>query len=139
VDEQFQHLAVAVDEVLATAGSGTVAENLVRFAEVLLGSETEVIKLADIHHDPVLTAHLEDSARSSGFVDRLTTAVARYIAAEKELNRVDQAVDEDAVAFLVTGAIHNLLVSGASYPRPNRGEVTRYLTSLAVLLGAGHR
>ncbi len=136
VGEQLRHLAAALDEFVAAAGSGTIAQNLIRFADLFLGADTQVIKLADIHQEPELIGHLRNLARSNGDVDRVATAVTRYLAAEKELGRLDESVDEDAVGFLVTGAIHNLMVSGDGYPRPDRGELTRFLISFARLLEA---
>lgn len=134
LDAYFHRLVAAFDDVVATAGTATVAANLDRFADVLLTSDPEIMKLADVPVDPVLSGHLDRSAQSSGFVTGLATTVSRYLAAEKELGRIDDEVDVDAIGFLVTGAIHNLLVSGESYPRPDRNQIRGHLSALARLL-----
>jgi AcrR family transcriptional regulator len=134
--EQFRELGEALEEVVAAAGTGTVGDNLVRFAEVLLGSDTEVIKLAEVHRDPQLSGHMAESALVSGFVGRLTTAVDRYLTAEQGRGRVSARVDPAAVGFVVTGAVHNLLVSGEAYPRPSLADVAAHLRAVAELLVA---
>ncbi|GAA1745227.1 hypothetical protein GCM10009734_60120 [Nonomuraea bangladeshensis] len=135
VDRQFRDLTASLEEIVARAGTGTVAENLGRFAEVLLGPAAEVIKLAA--GVPVQERGFHDSAMGSGFVDALPTTVTRYIAAEKRLDRIGARVDEHAIGFLVTGAVHNLLVSGEAYPRPSLSEVRELLGALAELLVDG--
>ncbi|WP_219417109.1 TetR/AcrR family transcriptional regulator [Pseudonocardia nigra] len=134
VDEQFRQLTAALDDIVAVAGTRTVAENLGRFAEVLLGAETEVIKLAGNVQDTRMAEQVEKSAHGTAFVDALTTTVARYLTAEKRLGRIGDTVDVDAVEFLVTGAIHNQLVSGTAYPRPDLVEISRYLSWFARVL-----
>ncbi|GII78062.1 hypothetical protein Sru01_30440 [Sphaerisporangium rufum] len=131
VDHQFRRLAADLGDFVARAGTGEVAGNLERFAEVLLGPAAQVIRLAA--GTPV-AARFAESAHDSGFVDALPRTVTEYIAAEKRLGRIDPSVDERAIGFLVTGAVHNLLVSGEAYPRPSPPEVGRLLGSLARLL-----
>lgn len=134
LDREFRQLTAALADVVAAAGTGTVGGNLGDFAEVLLGWEGEVIKLAGDAENPAGVEQLHQSARGSGFVDGLTMTVTRYLAAEKALGRVRPEVDEHAIGFLVTGAVHNLLVAGDAYPRPGLDEVKTVLRSFAELL-----
>ena len=34
-------------------------------------------------------------------------------------------MDTDAIAFLLAGALHNLLIAGPAWPRPNQQELKR--------------
>jgi hypothetical protein len=79
---------------------------------------------------------VDEAAWDTGVVSTLEQAVARYLSAEQELGRVDAEVDPGAIAFLVAGAIHNLLVSGSLYPRPDRDELERVLDAIAARLMA---
>jgi len=134
VDAYLQQLVSAMNEFVASAGTRSVSENLDQFADVLLRSDTEVIRLADIRSDPILTSRLDEAALRSGFIAGLATAVPRYLAAEKKLGRIGNSVDEEAIGFLITGAIHNLVVSGEGYPRPGRDRLREHLTGVARLL-----
>lgn len=131
--EEFVGLRAALEEWVGSAGSETVGGNLARYATVLLDSPAVALTGALGHagSEPV-----DEAAWDTGVVAALEGAMARYLAAEKELGRIDAAVDEGAVAFLLTGAIHNLLVSGPLYPRPDRPGLERVLAAIAAWLVA---
>jgi AcrR family transcriptional regulator len=134
VDEQFRRLSDVLDDLVAAAGTGTVAENLGRFAEAILGSESQVIHLAGDIKDPTLTQRSDEFPHGTRFVNTLPTALTRYVAAEKQAGRIDPGIDERTIGFLVTGALHNLLVSGEAYPRPTLPEIEAMMRDLARLL-----
>lgn len=130
VDRAFRRLLQQFDGWVAGAGCGTVGGNLGRYARLLL--ESPAVALAHgIEHDPETTRAVDAKAEETGVVTALETAVARYLAAEKRLGRVDAAVDEHAFAFLIAGAIHNLLASGPVYPRPRTEELETILEAVA--------
>jgi AcrR family transcriptional regulator len=127
---EYVRLRGAFDELVAAAGTGTVGDNLGRYAELLLGSPA-VGLTHGIAHDEAMTLAIDAEAGETGVVHAVATTVADYLAAEKRLGRVDAAVDVEAFGFLVAGAVHNLLVSGAMYPRPAMPELKRMLSSVA--------
>jgi hypothetical protein len=45
-------------------------------------------------------------------------------------------VDTDVIAFLLAGALHNLLIAGPAWPRPNQRELKRNLAGIAAALAA---
>ncbi|MDQ3432540.1 MAG: TetR/AcrR family transcriptional regulator [Actinomycetota bacterium] len=134
LDRQFRMVREAMDAVVAAAGEATVADNLASFADALLGAEVEVIRLAGDLHGDLVGAPLERAATGSGFIVALASTVPDYVRAEKRAGRIDDEVDEETIGFLVTGALHNLVVSGPGYPRPDAAEIRRHLAHLAALL-----
>ncbi|MEU8248980.1 hypothetical protein [Nonomuraea sp. NPDC048916] len=57
--------------------------------------------------------------------------------AQQRLGRVSAEVDARAYGFLITGAVHNLVVAGEAYPRPGRDELERMPAAVARHLGPG--
>lgn len=130
---EFRRLRSAFDELVASAGTGTVGDNLARYAEVLL--ESPAVRLAhEIHHDPELSKAVDADAVETGLVARLESTVVEYLAAEKSLGRVDRGVEPRAFGFLIAGAVHNLLMSGPAYPRPSMGRIREIFSAVATRL-----
>jgi AcrR family transcriptional regulator len=131
VHAELNTVAGASDELLSRAGTGTVGANLTRFAQILLASPA--VGLA-----PEIA---RDDARSEAFAAKMhqagvgpgawETAFARYLKAEKRAGRVAADVNVDALGFLLAGAIHNLIMSGAGYPQPTPRQLKRLLTATA--------
>lgn len=131
---EFERLSQTYEELVAAAGTGTVAVTLSRFAELLLDSPAvalvhEVIEDRELNE--AVAARVHQSGVGPGSMEEI---VARYVVAEKVAGRVDDAVDADAVAFLFVGAIHNLVVSGDAYPQSGRSELRQHIDALAALL-----
>lgn len=133
IHDEYLRLMEAFEGWIADAGRGTVGDNLGRYARLLLDSP--VVTLAqEIGHDSELAAELDARAAETGVVATLETAVTRYLAAEKTHARIDPEVDEEAFGFLVAGAVHNLLVSGELYPKPDPDRLQRMLTAASARL-----
>jgi AcrR family transcriptional regulator len=128
---EFERLRASFDALVARAGTGTVAENLAAYARVFLESHTPVVSLAWKMDSAALSRAIDAKAHESGLLTSFETTVADYLAAEKRHGRVDAAVDERAFGFLVTGAVHNLIVSGEAYPRPDLDELERMFAAVA--------
>lgn len=130
---EFHRLLAAFEAVVASAGTGTVGDNLGRWAATLLGSPAVALT-----HDGSLGAEVDAAidvaAGESGVVVALDRTVVDYLAAEQRLGRVAPGVDVRAFGFLIAGAVHNLLVSGAAYPRPSAGELSGMLAAVAAAL-----
>ena len=133
VAAEYERLAAAFAELVAGSGTGTVAGNLMRYAELLLDSPALAL-VAELQHDAGLLRTLDARAAESGLVPALVGTVVEYLAAEKRLGRVAADVDEDAFGFVIAGAIQNLLVSGEQYPRPERERLARMLAAVAARL-----
>ena len=133
VHAEYIRLRAAFDEVVASAGSGTVGANLGRFAEVLLSSPAVGLSHGIGTHE-ALSQAIDATAGETGVVDALATTVADYLAAEKRSGRVDPTVDEEAFAFLIAGAVHNLLAAGPAYPKPSMQQLERMLAAVATRL-----
>lgn len=128
---EFQRLRASFDELVGRAGTGTVAGNLGAYARLFLESETPAVSLAWKLDSAALSGVVDAKAGESGLLASFENTVADYLSAEKRLGRVDSAVDERAFGFLITGAVHNLIVSGEAYPRPGTREVERMLAAVA--------
>ncbi len=133
VAAEFRRLGAAFEAIVASAGTGTVGGNLGRWAEALLGSPAAGLS-HDHAGDAEVEAAVDAAAGESGLVAALDRTVVDYLAAEQRLGRVAPGVDVRAFGFLVAGAVHNLLVSGAAYPRPSGAELRRMLTAVAEAL-----
>jgi AcrR family transcriptional regulator len=131
LDAQFAGLRASSDELILRAGTRTVADNLSRFAERVLGS-TAVALVPEVVRDPGLAQAFAERFRGSGTGPALfETAFARYLAAEQRAGRVAPDVDTAAFGFLLGGAIHNLIMSGQAYPRPSRRRLKQLLGATA--------
>ena len=100
---------------------------------MLLGSPAAGLS-HDRDRDAEVEAAVDAAAGESGLVAALDRTVVDYLAAEQRRGRVAPGVDVRAFGFLVAGAVHNLLVSGAAYPRPSGAELRRMLTAVAEAL-----
>lgn len=132
ISREFVRLRAEFDRLVADAGSGTVAGNLARYAEVLLSSPAA--RLSHAVDSEELTQAVDARAHQTGVVAALETTVADYLAAEQRLGRVDAGVDTQAFGFVISGAVHNLLVSGDAYPRPSRRRLAALLAAVAARL-----
>jgi AcrR family transcriptional regulator len=133
VGAEFVRLRLAFEEIVAMAGTRTVAANLARWAGQLLGSPA-VALAHDTAHDDRLRSAIDRAAGDTGMVHALETTVAAYLEAEQREGRVDPTVDVRAFGFLIAGAIHNLVVSGEIYPRPSERQLRQILRSVAETL-----
>jgi AcrR family transcriptional regulator len=120
-----------VDAWLASAGSSTVAENLDRYASLLLDADAPSLELARSLGDAAVDSAVVGSAHTSGLAHSFEHAVAHYLLAEQRLARVAADVDAEAFGFLITGAVHNLVEAGAAFPRPSRARLRQFLFAIA--------
>ncbi len=130
---EYRRLRAEFDAFIRSAGTRTVGENLWSYAELLLRSPA--MGLAhELHSAPAIADAVNAEAADIGLVEALVEAVAEYLAAEKGHGRVDPQIDEDAFAFLIAGAIHNLLMAGELYPQPSAERLRAILEAVAARL-----
>jgi AcrR family transcriptional regulator len=127
---EMEGLRTQLDAVVAAAGTRTVGANLARWAEAILDSPA--IALAHEPHDQEeLDRAVEAAAGATGIVAALEETVVAYLTAERTAGRIAGDVDPRSWGFLVAGAVHNLVASGPTYPRPSRRRLRRVLDQVA--------
>lgn len=132
VHVEFHRLLEALDVWGNDVGRRTVGENLVRYTRIMLrGRDAPAFVLSDQIGDEAFQAAVAAKAHTSGLLASFGTAVTDYLAAEQRIGRIDYTVDVDAYGFLITGAVHNLLVSDRAYPRPDTRQLRRFLMAIA--------
>jgi AcrR family transcriptional regulator len=131
VRAELARLAAAGGELVERSGRHAVGDNLAWFARIILDSPAVALAseiMADTALADAFAAKVHDSADGpAGFA----AAFARYLAAEQQAGRVAPDVDPEAYGFLLAGAIHNLVVSGPAYPRPDSRVLERHLAAIA--------
>jgi AcrR family transcriptional regulator len=129
-------LRAASDDLLARTGSGTVGGNLMWFAKVVLDSPA--VPLAqELLADQALTESVTAAADRTGVgPSGLPHVFGSYLVAEQDAGRVAGDVDTDAFGFLIAGALHNLVIAGQAWPRPDRPHLERYLAAVATAIAA---
>jgi AcrR family transcriptional regulator len=132
---ELRDLAAHLERWSESVGSGTVAGNLDRLAGILLDSPTPALVHAEQIALSDLDRRLAERAEDAGFLQILDRAAPTYLAGEQGVGRVRADVDVEAIGFVVTGAVHNLVAAGAGYRRPSRAGLTRHLAEVARLIG----
>lgn len=131
VHSELERLRAAGEDLVSRAGTATVGGNLAWYAEVMLDSPA-VALAREVISDHGLSKALAARAHHAGAgPDVFATSFSRYLIAEQRAGRVDADVDVAAFAFLLAGALHNLIVSGEAYPRPNRRGLRQILGAIA--------
>jgi AcrR family transcriptional regulator len=128
---EMRRITAEFADWVAGAGRRTVGDNLARYAAILLDTERPALRLADELGDAGLDAAVAGGAHETGLLASFDTAVADYLRAEQRLGRVAADVDVAAYGFLVTGAVHNLVVSPPGYPRPAPRALRRMFSAVA--------
>jgi AcrR family transcriptional regulator len=130
VRASFGDVRHAGDELLGRAGSGTVAGNLAWFGEWLLDSPGVALAQHIFSDEALAKSVFADFHATGTGPTMLETILSDYLAAEQRAGRVSGAVDEDAFAFVLAGAIHHLVVMGEGYPRPSPRKLERILAAV---------
>lgn len=134
---ELDRLATAGADLVGRAGRGQVTDNLVWYGELILDSPAVALSAEVMADESLARQFLQDvDASGTGPAD-FQSVFAGYLAAEQEQGRVHIEVEVEAVAFLLAGALHNLVVSGPAYPRPSRPLLRRHLAAVARLLEPG--
>ncbi|MBM7503778.1 TetR/AcrR family transcriptional regulator [Agromyces aurantiacus] len=129
----IDELSAQLDEWAATPG-GRVEDRLREFAELVLSSDAPSI-VAQLPggtgaEGPLREAFDRGSAREW---DRL---LADFLAERRAAGELAPDVDPEAYAFLIAGALHNLIASGGAWRRPDRAVIERHLAAVAGHLAA---
>ena len=131
---EFRRLVAESDQLAERAGTATVGENLMWFSERLLDSPA-VALAHEVVADPDLADEVADQVHhGADGPDDFEAAFVRYLGLERDEGRVRHDVDVEAVAFLVAGAVHNLVVSGPAWSRPTRRRLAQHLAATAAVI-----
>jgi AcrR family transcriptional regulator len=134
---EINTMRTATEELVTSAGRGMVGDNLMCFAEVILRSPAAPLA-RELHSDDQLLGSVTGAADEAGVGPTgLVNVLGRYLAAEQQAGRVAGHVDTDAIAFLLAGALHNLLIAGPAWPRPNQRKLKQNLRGIAAAIAAG--
>ncbi len=134
VRTELGRLLAACEELVGRAGTATVGDNLTWFAGVFLDSPA-VALTQELLTDAALQESVAATAHDAGLGPRdFPRVLSRYLAAEKRSGRVAPDVDENAIGFLIAGALHNLLIAGDAWPQPTRAELEQILTATAAAI-----
>lgn len=136
VRAEFRRLRAGLESLVAAAGTGTVGGGLATYAELLLGSPSMAL-VKELRHDGASQHGEGADGVENALMAALEGTLEAYLVAEKRAGRVDEAADERAFAFLIAGAVHNLLISGRTYPHPSLPELRRMFDAVAARLAPG--
>jgi AcrR family transcriptional regulator len=131
---EMDRLAEASADLKGRAATGTVAANLSWFAEVLLDSPA-VALVPEVMSDHDLSDGISVGAQHREIGPVLfETAIGDYLALERRAGRIRANADTAAFAFVLAGAVHNLVVSGPAWPRPTRAQLRRHVNAVVAAL-----
>lgn len=134
---ELRQMRTAFDDFVASAGTGTIGGNLATYARTMLERDRRpALMLTWEVDDTALSKAVDAKVDESGFLAALEHAVTDYLAAEQRLGRIAPDVDVLAFGFVITGAIHNLVVSPDAYPRPSMHDLERVLDAVAARIAS---
>ncbi len=131
VSAEVRRFGAAAETLINRAGNYTVGDNLIWFASIVLNSPAAPLA-QELHADDQRLESANRVAERTGLGPAGFPAVlADYLTAEQRAGRVRDNIDCEAFGFLIAGALHNLLIAGPAWPRPERHQLIRYLTAAA--------
>jgi AcrR family transcriptional regulator len=113
----------------ASAGTGTVADNLARALADLFGSVAVAIVGLIISRDDLRARLRRTTPTGIPLLTEATAMIASYLAAERELGRIAADADVDTLAPTLIGAGHLLFADRKGTP-PEAGAVDKVVTSV---------
>ncbi len=131
VSAELRRFGAAAESLISRAGTSTVGDNLIWFASVVLSSPAAPLA-HELHADDQRLESATRVAERTGLSPTSFPAVfAKFLTVEQRAGRVRDDIDCEAFGFLIAGALHNLLIAGPTWPRPDQRQLARYLTAAA--------
>lgn len=115
----------------AAAGTGSVVDNLTEALQDLFGPVTVAIVALITFRDGLRARLRQAGLAGIPLVGQASSAIAAYLATERELGRLADDTDVDTLAPALVGAAHLLFADRASAP-PQTAAVRRTVTSVVV-------
>ncbi|GAA1171107.1 TetR/AcrR family transcriptional regulator [Pseudonocardia alaniniphila] len=113
----------------ASAGTGTVADNVARALTDLFGSVAVAIVGLIISRDDLRARLRRTTPTGIPLLTEATAMIASYLAAERELGRITANADVDTLAPTLIGAGHLLFADRKGTP-PEAGAVDKVVASV---------
>jgi AcrR family transcriptional regulator len=140
---RYQALAERFEAVVPEPGSGTVEQNLHRFAEAMLDLHARLLPtIAGLVSEPALMHRFVDAIHGVPFGPQHNQhRLADYLAAEQALGRIAGDVDPTATSILVTGSALVLVIANHVLPADARPASARQLPAIVdtLMRGVGRR
>ena len=131
VSAEVRRFGAAAETLLTRVGTYTVGDNLIWFASIVLNSPAASLA-QELHADDQRLESASRVAERTGLSPASFPAVlADYLTAEQRVGRVRDNIDGEAFGFLIAGALHNLLIAGPAWRRPEQRQLEGYLTAAA--------
>ena len=128
---QLAKLDRAGDDLVASAGRGPVVERLGdALVEIFTPATLGIVTLV-ISRDALRNALRATTPHGIPILAQARMHVARYLAAERDLGRIDRSADVDSLALALIGTGH-LLFAGELGARPDRSAVDEAVESIMV-------
>ncbi|MFF1870586.1 TetR family transcriptional regulator [Kitasatospora herbaricolor] len=109
--DRFRAVAQAAEALPGRAGQGTVAENLTGTALALLASSGPAVASLALTRAGVSARVRAAMAAGAPGMPEVERSLAAYLEAEQRLGRLGPAADCAALALLVVGTVHHLLMT----------------------------
>ncbi|MFC9325256.1 TetR/AcrR family transcriptional regulator [Kitasatospora sp. NPDC057015] len=134
--DRFGAVAQGAAALPGRAGQGTVAGNLTATALALLASSGPAVASLALTRAGVSARVRAAMAAGAPGMPQVERALADYLEAERELGRVGSGTDCGALALVVVGTVHHLLMTGWTGAADPAGQVHRFVAELARGAGA---
>lgn len=127
--DRARQMTAQAEVLRASAGTGTVVENLVEAVSGVLNSIAVRILSLIIARDELRTRLREHRPRGFPVIVEATQMIAGYLAAERDLARIAANADVDMLALSLLGTSH-LDFAGNDGTSPDEESVRRVVTSV---------
>jgi AcrR family transcriptional regulator len=128
VADRIDRIGRQSGELRARAGTGTVADNLAEVLTDLLGSVVVKIVSLLIFRDDLRARLRQTTPSGVPLASEAAAMIASYLAAERDLGRIDAGADVDTLAPMLMGAAH-LQFAGDQTGQPQPGAVRKLVAS----------
>jgi AcrR family transcriptional regulator len=129
VVDRITRLDSAAVALLASAGNGTIADNLTAALTDLFGSVAVAIVALVISRDQLRARLRRTRPAGIPLLTEATAMIASYLSAEREMGRIAPEADIDTLAPTLIGAGH-LLFAGGNGTQPEVGAVHKMVSAV---------
>lgn len=127
---ELDELHTLLASLSSRVGKYSVGANLAWFADRFLASPAAPL----VREEIALESDVASLHPSSSGMNGLESALGDYLAGEQDAGRIRLDIETHEIGALVAGAIHNLVVAGAAWPRPGAAQLRRRLDAIAAAL-----
>jgi len=136
VIDRFRRYASSVTTLPSLAGEGTVAANLTDAALWLFGPGTRALSRLLLSHPSIAGRAVQARAAGGPARPMLEEAFATYLDRERQLGRVADDTDTDAIAVALLATVHQLLLTPGRDGQEARDLLRRVIATLVRAVAA---